>query len=601
MKKLLSGIMVELLFLSLLIPSFNIQPIKAEPQTTIALDGKAWSVDASKQRSIFKIKSQDIYSLVKSGITPWGDWKHYHDYVEIVNTLLYLNETYPNIVDVFSIGKSWQNRNIYCIRLTNEGITHPKPKVFFVGFHHAREPISAELPLYFAVKAATSYSVNATVTYMLDYSEIYIVVALNVDAFYVVNQNEWQRKNAHPFDEDGDSLFDEDPPDDEDGDGYIELLWQWDGYRWVFVRWEGIDDDGDGLLNEDWIGGVDLNRNYGYKWNAPVESGSPEDEDYRGPSPFSEPETQALRNLALQHDFKYAISFHSGADVILYPWGYILNPTPDNQKFQEIASIMSTLVGSPYQQASQMYTTSGVWDDWMYGNRSTYAFTCEVYRNNDAWQYEPGPLPNSLWEKGVFRFFNPDPSNIEPVIKRWLPVFIFLAERAITEAYDIATTSVATAKKVVGQGFPVQINVTVANQGDFTETFDVTVYTNETSVASQTVTLTSGSSTTITFTWNTTGFAKGNYTITAQATPILGETDTADNTYIHGNLLVTTPGDVNGDHTVDIFDIGYISAHWYPGPPAGPLGYDLNADVNGDGAVDIFDIGIASAHWEQSW
>ncbi|MGD8506254.1 MAG: NosD domain-containing protein [Candidatus Bathyarchaeota archaeon] len=61
------------------------------------------------------------------------------------------------------------------------------------------------------------------------------------------------------------------------------------------------------------------------------------------------------------------------------------------------------------------------------------------------------------------------------------------------------------------------------------------------------------------------------------------------------------PGDVNADGIVDIFDIGYISAHWHPGPPTGPLGYDVYADVNHDGAVDIFDIGITSAHWGQSW
>ena len=61
-----------------------------------------------------------------------------------------------------------------------------------------------------------------------------------------------------------------------------------------------------------------------------------------------------------------------------------------------------------------------------------------------------------------------------------------------------------------------------------------------------------------------------------------------------------TPGDVNDDGIVDIFDIGYISAHWYPGPPVGPLGYDVNADINGDGAADISDIGITSACWGQS-
>lgn len=60
-------------------------------------------------------------------------------------------------------------------------------------------------------------------------------------------------------------------------------------------------------------------------------------------------------------------------------------------------------------------------------------------------------------------------------------------------------------------------------------------------------------------------------------------------------------GDVNGDGIVDIFDIGYISGHWYPGPPIGPLSYDVYADINNDLAVDIFDIGIVSAHWGETW
>lgn len=371
-------------------------------------------------------------SMASPQDSPWGDWAHYHNYTKIVSTLLYLNSTYPNIVDVFSIGKSWQNRDIYCIRLTNESRTNPKSKVFFVGYHHAREPITAELALYFAVEAATVFGSNATITHILNYCEIYIVVALNADGFDLVRDNEWQRKNAHPFDEDGDGTFDEDPPEDEDGDGYIEDLVQWNGSQWVLIRWEGIDNDLDGLLNEDWIGGVDLNRNYGYQWNATCDSGSsdPQAEDFRGPSPFSEPETQAIRDFAMSKDFRYAVSFHSGADVILYPWGYTKTQAPHRTVFTEIAANLSALIGSPYEPSGQMYTTSGVWDDWTYGNRSTLAFTCEIYQNNSGWQYEPGPYPNSFWERGITQAFNPEPRNIETTIQRWLPVFTYITERA---------------------------------------------------------------------------------------------------------------------------------------------------------------------------
>jgi hypothetical protein len=336
---------------------------------------------------------------------------------------------------LFAIGKSWQNRTIYCIRLTNEVDTCSKPEIFLVGYHHAREPITAELLLYFAVEVATNYGANSTVTHMLDHSEIYIVVALNVDGFDIVKQNEWQRKNAHPFDEDGDGRFDEDPPDDEDGDGYIEDLIQLKNSEWVFVRWEGVDDDGDGLLNEDWVGGVDLNRNYDYQWDAKCQSGSinPVDEDFRGSSPFSEPETQAIRDLALQNNFSYALSFHSGTGVVLHPWAYTNATTANDTTFREVAGNLSKLVGVPYEQSDRLYTCSGSWEDWMYGNRSVIALTCEIYKNDTAWQYEPGPQPNSQWEKGIFQFFNPDPSHIETVIQRWLPAITYVTNRAISE------------------------------------------------------------------------------------------------------------------------------------------------------------------------
>jgi len=541
LKRTVSGIMLTLVLMSLLTLAFYIQPVRAE-QTKIVFQDDYPTI----QEAIEAASKGDIHYLINNDdrdryplMNLLGDWNHYHNYTEIFSTLIYLNDTYPNIVDVFSIGKSWQNQDIYCIRLTNETNTHPKSKVFFVGYHHAREPISAELPLYFAVEAATKFGTDATLTHMLNYSEIYIVLALNVDGFDAVERNDWQRKNAHPFDEDGDGLFDEDPPEDEDGDGYVEYL-----YGDIEFRWEGIDDDGDGSFNEDWVGGVDLNRNYGYQWNATCQSGSPypEDEDYRGPAPFSEPETQAIRDLALQHNFKYAISFHSGAEIILYPWGYTKTPTPHDSLFREIAGNLSNLVGAPYAQSGAgLYTSSGTWDDWMYANRSTFAFTCEIYTNSSAWQDEPGPYPNTWWRKGVFQFFNPNPNNIETVIQRWLPVFTYITNRAITEAYDIATTNVTPFETIVSRGFSTYINVTVANQGDFTETFMVTAYANTTIIETREVTLTSRNSTKITFTWDTYDFALGNYTISAYAWPIPGEIDTTNNRKEDGTVQIVVP------------------------------------------------------------
>lgn len=555
---------------------------------------------------------------------PWGDWMHYHNYTEIFNTLNYLNTTYPNIVDVFSIGKSWLGRDIHCIKLTNENITCVKPKVLYVGYHHARERISAELPLYFVVEAAKSYGVNKTISHMLDFCEIYVVVALNVDGFDAVEANEWQRKNVHPFDEDQDGLLDEDPPDDEDKDGFIEYLEMWNGTAWEFVQWEGTDDDSDGSLNEDWVGGVDLNRNYGYAWNESCDSGSldPHAEDYKGPSPFSEPETKAIRDLALNHDFKYAISFHSGAENIVYPWGHTTDPTPHDNIFREIARDLSELVKAPCMQAGTWYTTSGVWDDWMYGNRSTFAFTCEIFTNNSAWQYEPGPYPNSYWWKGISQFFNPDSSEIETVTLRWMPVFTYISNRAINEfyAYDISVVNVTPSKTIVGQGYCLSINVTVQNQGKFTETFNVTAYAttnftddvgpdavclvqlnnattydNMTLIDTETISLDAGASITLELVWNTTNVPKRKYAIIIQADFVPNEVDTGDNVYYMCYITVTVPGDIVGNGYVDIYDLVQIYAAYYS--KKGDTRYNPNADINDDGKIDIYDIVIACVNY----
>jgi len=111
---------------------------------------------------------------------------------------------------------------------------------------------------------------------------------------------------------------------------------------------------------------------------------------------------------------------------------------------------------------------------------------------------------------------------------------------------DIATTNITPAKTAIGQGYTTRINATIQNQGHYEEDFNVTIYANSTAIASQKVTLSSGNSTTIAFTWNTTGFAKGNYTISAVAEQVLGETDIDDNNCTDGWILIAKVGDLGG-------------------------------------------------------
>ncbi|MGD0495985.1 MAG: PQQ-binding-like beta-propeller repeat protein [Candidatus Bathyarchaeia archaeon] len=161
--------------------------------------------------------------------------------------------------------------------------------------------------------------------------------------------------------------------------------------------------------------------------------------------------------------------------------------------------------------------------------------------------------------------------------------------------HDVAVTNVAPSKTWVGQGFSVTINVTVANEGGYTEALSVTACANVTAIQTENVTLASQDSTTLTFTWNTTGFAYGNYTISAYVWPVPGETNTANNNMTDGYVLVTILGDMNGDGTVDIYDA--ITFANYFGLQKGDARWNPDADINRDGITDIYDAIIIAEHF----
>jgi hypothetical protein len=171
--------------------------------------------------------------------------------------------------------------------------------------------------------------------------------------------------------------------------------------------------------------------------------------------------------------------------------------------------------------------------------------------------------------------------------------------------HDVAVTNVTTSKygclpkETVGKGVTCRINATVQNQGTFGETFNVTAYANATKIESKQITLASGSSTVVTFKWNTTGYAFGNYTIKAVADTVLGETDTADNSFTDGTIRVCLVGDVNGDKKVelkDVFAVGkaYGSArgsdglYWHT-PAKSCCPHSPNCDINDDDKIDLKD------------
>jgi hypothetical protein len=168
----------------------------------------------------------------------------------------------------------------------------------------------------------------------------------------------------------------------------------------------------------------------------------------------------------------------------------------------------------------------------------------------------------------------------------------------VTIQYDLALLEVKTSKTVVGQGYTTRINVTVANQGSIPNTSLKTfIYANTTLIHTWIIpSLTNGTSTTLTFYWNTTDIPKGNYTITAHVVPLLDETDTIDNTFIGKTVLVTLPGDVNGNSKVDGKDIAIICKYF-----DSISDYPPNADITDDGKVDGRDIAIVAKHFGERY
>ncbi len=174
--------------------------------------------------------------------------------------------------------------------------------------------------------------------------------------------------------------------------------------------------------------------------------------------------------------------------------------------------------------------------------------------------------------------------------------------------HDVGVTSLTTSKTIVGQGYGLIINTSILNYGNSTENVNLTIYFNTTIIYETNINLTSRNSITVSFTLNTTGFAKGNYTLWAYAS-IPGEADTEDNTKLDGWVIVAMIGDITGpggcpDGKVDIRDIASVAILFgvnYPDPR-----YDPNCDFTGptqgvpDGKIDIRDISLVARHFGET-
>ena len=168
----------------------------------------------------------------------------------------------------------------------------------------------------------------------------------------------------------------------------------------------------------------------------------------------------------------------------------------------------------------------------------------------------------------------------------------------LTAGHDVAVIDLNPSKTVVGQGYNISIEVSVQDFGVFSETFNVTAYLNTTIIGTQMVSLASAEETELLFDNSTVNMTEGKYNVSATAGPVSGQTNTTDNSLADGLVIVTIPGDLNGDGSVDIYD-AIILGKAFNSTPNSP-NWNPNADINGDGSVDIYDAIIMAENFGQT-
>jgi len=278
----------------------------------------------------------------------YGSMGGYYTHDEVVEHLVELSEDYPNVVSELQyLGESYEGRPIYAVKLSdNPNSDENEPEVLYTGLHHAREPMSYMNLFYYMYWLVENYNIEDEATALLNNREMWFIPMVNPDGLVYnqginLNGGGMQRKNHRNTCSSNDDQYD------------------WDG--------------------------IDLNRNYSYQWAFDDEGSSPDlcSQTYRGSAPFSEPETQIIRDFVEDHDFPIVLNYHSYGNLLIHPLGYIaglLPPEPDLSIFREFGDEMTMynnyLMGTGIETVG--YTVNGEACDWMYGEHGIYAYTPEI-------------------------------------------------------------------------------------------------------------------------------------------------------------------------------------------------------------------------------
>jgi len=279
-------------------------------------------------------------------------WKRYYAYGEWTKIMHDIQKKYPQLADIQSIGKSRMGRHQYLITITSKstGKHQDKPAMWVDGAIHGNEVNGIMCSLYLMWYLLTRYDYDQYVHDLVNNCTFYILPGLNVDAnesfVKYPNTPNNPRESYRPEDNDGDGLYDEDQTEDVDGDGELSTMYVEDpkgdyklspdkrqfvriadekeeALRFRRIGSEGYDNDGDGMINEDDIGGPDPNRNFPYGWNLPAGN----------PYPMSEPECRNVFEFQLAHPNIFAsFHYHNTGRLIMMQAPPAVRQSPEQQK-----------------------------------------------------------------------------------------------------------------------------------------------------------------------------------------------------------------------------------------------------------------------------
>jgi len=341
---------------------------------------------------------------------------HFYDGPAMLQALEDLHQAYPTFTDLRSIGKSEEGRDIWLLTINNQatGKDTEKPGIYVDGTIHGNEIQASEVCLYLAWYLLDKYDSIPMIKELVDKRSFYIIPVVNVD-------HRWRfftdpggynigRTAMVPFDDDRDGLVDEDDVEDLDGDGEILQMRirdpyggfktdpddprvmirtkPWEKGEWRRLGEEGIDNDGDGRINEDGPGYLDMNRNYGFKWQPPYVQGG------AGDFPMSAKVTKAISDFVMTKPnicFDYA--FHNSGGLLVRGPGSKLAGmySPRDVAVYDYLGKEGEKIIPGYRYiigSEDMYTTHGDFDEFMYSTLGIYGFVGELFMSEQE-RYRP--------------------------------------------------------------------------------------------------------------------------------------------------------------------------------------------------------------------